>query len=121
MDILGYYQVLPHDISTLEKCYENLAKGTLDFSMVGTCRGPIEFYIEFLLNYVKEYKIDCVIMPMQFACKHAYAMARVASEAVREQTGIPFLIFGCDPYDSREVTSDAIRERISEFLTQVVL
>ena len=121
MDILGYYQVLPHDISTLEKCYENLAKGTLDFSMVGTCRGPIEFYIEFLLNYVKEYKIDCVIMPMQFACKHAYAIARVASEAVREQTGIPTLIFGCDPYDSREVTSDAIRERISEFLTQVVL
>ncbi|GAH20730.1 unnamed protein product, partial [marine sediment metagenome] len=52
---------------------------------------------------------------------HAYAMARVASEAVREQTGIPVLIFGCDPYDSREVTSDAIRERISEFLTQVVL
>ena len=121
MDILGYYQVLPHDISTLEKCYESLAKGTLDFSMVGTCRGPIEFYIEFLLNYVKEYKIDCVIMPMQFACKHAYGIARVASEVVREQTGVPVLIFGCDPYDSREVTSDAIRERISEFLTQVVL
>ncbi len=89
--------------------------------MVGTCRGPIEFYIDFLLNYVKEYKIDCVIMPMQFACKHAYGIARVASEVVREQTGIPFLIFGCDPYDSREVTSDAIRERISEFITQVVL
>jgi len=121
MDILGYYQVLPHDTSTPEKCYESLAKGTLDFSMVGTCRGPIEFYIEFLLNYVKDYKIDCVIIPMQFACKHAYAIARVASEAVREQTGVPVLIFGCDPYDSREVTSDAIRERISEFLTQVVL
>jgi len=121
MDILGFYQVLPHDTSTIEKCYESLALGTLDFSMVGTCRGPIEYYIEFLLNYVKEYKIDCVIMPMQFACKHAYAMARVSSEAVREETGIPVLIFGCDPYDSREVTSEAIRGRISDFLTQVVL
>lgn len=121
LDMLGFYQVLPHDTSTIEKCYESLAKGTLDFSMIGTCRGPIEYYIDFLLNYVKEYKIDCVIMPMQFACKHAYAMARVASEAVREETDIPTLIFGCDPYDSREVTSEAIRDKISDFLTQVVL
>ena len=121
LDMLGFYQVLPHDTSTIEKCYESLAKGTLDFSMIGTCRGPIEYYIDFLLNYVKDYKIDCVIMPMQFACKHAYAMARVASEAVREETGLPTLIFGCDPYDSREVTSEAIRDRISDFLTQVVL
>jgi len=121
MDILGFYQVFPHDTSTIAKSYQSLALGTLDFSMVGTCRGPIEYYIEFLLNYVKDYKMDCVIMPMQFACKHAYAMARVASEAVREETGIPTLIFGCDPYDSREVTSEAIRSRISEFITQVVL
>ncbi|MHA2035953.1 MAG: 2-hydroxyacyl-CoA dehydratase [Promethearchaeota archaeon] len=121
LDMLGFYQVVPHDISSIEKCYESLAKGTLDFSMIGTCRGPIEYYIDFLLSYVKDYKIDCVIMPMQFACKHAYAMSRVASEAVREETGIPTLIFGCDPYDSREVTSEAIRDRISNFLTQVVL
>jgi benzoyl-CoA reductase subunit B len=121
MDLLGFYQVLPHDVSTQDKCFESLAKGTLDFSMIGTCRGPIEYYIEFLLNYVKEYKIDCVIMPMQFACKHAYAMARVSTEALREETGIPTFIFGCDPYDSREVTSESIREQISNFLTQVVL
>lgn len=121
LDMLGFYQVLPHDTSSVGKCYESLAKGTLDFSMIGTCRGPIEYYIDFVLSYVKDYKIDCVIMPMQFACKHAYAMARVASEAVREELDIPTLIFGCDPYDSREVTSDAIRDRISNFLTQVVL
>ncbi|MFX1444406.1 MAG: 2-hydroxyacyl-CoA dehydratase subunit D [Promethearchaeota archaeon] len=121
MDLLGYYPVMPHDVSTIEKCYESLALGALDFSMVGTCRGPVEFYVDFVLNYVKEYKIDAVIIPMQFACKHAYAITRVAAEAVREQLGIPTLIFGCDPYDSREVSSETIRERISEFLTQVVM
>jgi benzoyl-CoA reductase/2-hydroxyglutaryl-CoA dehydratase subunit BcrC/BadD/HgdB len=121
MDLLGFYQVLPHDVSTTEKCYESLAKGTLDFSMIGTCRGPIEYYIDFLLDYVKDYKIDCVIMPMQFACKHAYSMARVSSEAVREETDVPVYIFGCDPYDSREVTSESIRGGISDFITQVVL
>jgi benzoyl-CoA reductase subunit B len=121
LDILGYYPVLPHDVSTIEKCYESLAKGVLDFSMVGSCRGPAEFYTEFVLNYVKDYKIDCVIIPMQFACKHAYSITRIAAEAVREQLGIPTLIFGCDPYDSREVTSETIRARISDFLTQVVL
>jgi benzoyl-CoA reductase/2-hydroxyglutaryl-CoA dehydratase subunit BcrC/BadD/HgdB len=121
LDMLGFYQVLPHDTASIEKCYESLARGTLDFSMIGTCRGPIEYYIDFVLDYVKDYKMDCVIMPMQFACKHAYAMARVASEAIRDEMGIPTLIFGCDPYDSREVTSEAIRARISDFLTQVVL
>jgi len=121
MDLLGYYQVLPHDVSTTEKCFESLAKGALDFSMIGTCRGPIEYYIDFLLDYVKDYKIDCVIMPMQFACKHAYSMARVSSEAVREETDIPVYIFGCDPYDSREVTSESIRGGTTDFITQVVL
>jgi benzoyl-CoA reductase subunit B len=121
MDLLGYYPVMPHDVSTIDKCYESLALGALDFSMVGTCRGPVEFYTDFVLNYVKDYKIDCVIIPMQFACKHAYSITRIAAEAVREQLGIPTLIFGCDPYDSREVTSETIRARISDFLTQVVL
>ena len=121
LDLLGYYPVMPHDVSTIEKYYESEAIATLDFSMIGTCRGPVEFYVDFVLNYVKEYKIDCVIIPMQFACKHAYAITRIAAEAVREQLGIPTLIFGCDPYDSREVSSEAIRERISEFLTQVVM
>ena len=58
---------------------------------------------------------------MQFACKHAYSMARVSSEAVREETDVPVYIFGCDPYDSREVTSESIRGGISDFITQVVL
>lgn len=121
MDFIGYYQVLPHDVSTMEKCYESIAKGTLDFSMVGSCRGPIEYYIDYVLNYVKDYKMDCVIFPLQFACKHAYLMTRVTAEAVREELGLPTLIFGCDPYDSREVTSEEIRRKISEFLTQVVM
>jgi benzoyl-CoA reductase/2-hydroxyglutaryl-CoA dehydratase subunit BcrC/BadD/HgdB len=121
LDLIGFYQPLPQDTSTIEKCFESLAKGILDFPMIGTCRGPIEYYIDFVINYVKDYKVDCVIFPMQFACKHAYLMARVTSEAVREETGVPTLIFGVDPYDSREVTSDAIRGKISEFLTQIVL
>jgi benzoyl-CoA reductase/2-hydroxyglutaryl-CoA dehydratase subunit BcrC/BadD/HgdB len=121
MDILGYYQVKPQDTSTLDKCYESLAMGTLDYSMIGSCRGPAEYYIDYVINYVKDYKIDCIIYPMQYACKHAYAMARITSEVVREETNIPSLIFGCDPYDSREVPAEAIRGKISDFLTQVVL
>ena len=121
MDLLGHYKVPPHDVSTIEKCYESLAMGMLDASMVGTLRGPIEYYIDYLLNYVKDYKIDAVIFPIHMACKHTFAMARVASEAIRDETGVPSLIFGCDSYDSREVSSDAIRAKISEFLTQVVL
>ncbi len=121
MDLLGYYPVPPHDVSTLDKCFESLAKGTLDFSMIGTCRGPIEYYIDFVIRFVKDYKVDCVIFPMQFACKHAYAMATLTSEEVRKETGLPTLIFGCDPYDSREVPAEEIRGKIGEFLTEIVL
>ena len=121
MDILGYYKVKPQNVTNLEECYESLATGTLDYSMIGSCRGPVEYYIDYVIDYVKDYKLDCVIYPMQYACKHAYAMARITSEVVREETGIPSLIFGCDPYDSREVPSEAIRGKISDFLTQIVL
>jgi len=121
MDLLGHYKVLPYNVSTIENCFRSLALGTLDASMVCTTRGPMEYYIEYLLNYVKDYKIDCVIMPMHFACKHVYTMARVTSEAIREETGIPTLIFGVDSYDSREVTSEELKSKISEFLTHIVL
>jgi benzoyl-CoA reductase/2-hydroxyglutaryl-CoA dehydratase subunit BcrC/BadD/HgdB len=121
MDLLGHYKVLPHDISTIDNCFKSLGKGILDASMVGKCRGPIEYYIEYMVNYVKDYKIDCVIMPMHFACKHVSIMGQVTSEAIKEETGIPTLIFGCDSYDSREVTSEAIRSKISDFITQVVI
>ena len=121
MDLLGHYKVLPHNTSTIENCFQSLAKGMLDASMVGTLRGPIEYYLDYLINYVKDYKIDAVIFPVHMACKHTFAMARVASEAIREETGVPSLIFGCDSYDSREVTSEAIRGKITEFLTQIVM
>ena len=121
MDLLGHYKVLPHDTSTIEKCFQSLAKGTLDASMVGKCRGPIEYYIDYMINFIKDYKIDCVIMPMHFACKHVYLMVQVTSEAIKEETGIPTLIFSCDSYDSREVTSEEIKGKISDFLTQIVI
>ena len=121
MDLLGHYKALPHSIDTIDDCYESLSEGILDASMVGKCRGPIEYYIEYMINYVKDYKIDCVIIPMHFACKHVSIMGQVTLEAIKEETGIPTLIFGCDSYDSREVTSEAIRGKISDFITQVVI
>jgi benzoyl-CoA reductase/2-hydroxyglutaryl-CoA dehydratase subunit BcrC/BadD/HgdB len=121
MDLLGHYKVLPHDTSTIDKCFESLAMGTLDASMVGKCRGPIEYYIEYLLDFIKDYKIDCVIMPMHFACKHVSIMGQVTSEAIKDEVGVPSLIFGCDSYDSREVTSDVIKGKISDFISQVVM
>lgn len=121
MDILGHYHVSPHHTSTLDQCFESLAIGTLDYSMIDTCRGPVEFYIDYLLRFVKDYKIDCVIIPIQFACKHVYSVTKLASEAVRREAGIPVLVFGCDPYDSREVPSEEVRGKIEEFITEIVL
>lgn len=121
MDILGHYIVPPHDTSTLDKCFESLALGTLDFSMIHTCRGPAEFYIDYLLRFVEDYKIDCVIIPIQFACKHAYAITKIMAEAVQREAEIPVLVFGCDPYDSREVPQEEVRGKIEEFITEIVL
>jgi|GEM_PF-1415215 len=121
MDILGHYHVGPHDTSNLDKCFESLALGTLDYSMIDTCRGPAEYYIDYLLRFVNDYKIDCVVMPIQFACKHIYAITNLAAEAVRREAGLPVLVFGCDPYDSREVPSEEIRGKIEEFITEIVM
>jgi benzoyl-CoA reductase/2-hydroxyglutaryl-CoA dehydratase subunit BcrC/BadD/HgdB len=95
--------------------------GSLDYSMVDTCRGPAEFYIEYLLRFVKDYQADCVIVPIQFACKQYYTMLGLAAEAIRKEAGIPVLVLGCDPYDSREVPSHEIRGRIEEFIREIVM
>jgi len=121
MDLLGHYHIPPHDISTLEKCFESLAKGVLDFNMISSCRGPIEYYIDYVIRFIRDYKIDCVIFPIQWACKHVFSMVKITSEEVRKTTGVPCLIFGCDPYDSREVPSEEIRGKISDFLTEIVI
>lgn len=121
MDILGHYHISPHDTSTIDECFESLALGTLDYAMIDTCRGPVEYYIDYLIRFVKDYKIDCVVIPIQFACKHLYSILKVAVDAVRKETGVPCLIFGCDPYDSREVPSGEVRRKIQEFLTEIVL
>jgi benzoyl-CoA reductase/2-hydroxyglutaryl-CoA dehydratase subunit BcrC/BadD/HgdB len=89
--------------------------------MIDTCRGPVEFYIDYLLRFVKDYKIDCVVIPIQFACKHLHAVTKLAADAVRREVGIPVLVFGCDPYDSREVPSEEIRGKIEEFMTEIVI
>jgi len=121
MDLLGHYHISPHDTSTVDKCFESLAMGTLDYSMVDTCRGPAEFWIEYLLRFIKDYRIDCAVFPMQFACKQYYAMLGLAAEAIRREAGIPVLTFGCDPYDSREVPSQEVRGRIEEFIREIVM
>ena len=74
-----------------------------------------------MIRFIKDYKIDCAIFPMQFACKHAYAMATLTAEEVHKQLDIPTLIFGCDPYDSREVPSEKIHDKRSHFRTEIVL
>ena len=48
-------------------------------------------------------------------------MLRVALEEVRKEIDIPSLMVPCDPYDSREVTSESIRGKIEEFLTEIVM
>jgi benzoyl-CoA reductase/2-hydroxyglutaryl-CoA dehydratase subunit BcrC/BadD/HgdB len=121
MDILGHYHVSPHETSSLDECFESLALGALDYSMIDTCRGPAEYYIDYLLRFINDYKIDCVVIPIQFACKHIHSITNLAAEAIRREAGIPVLVFGCDPYDSREVPSEEIRGKIEEFITEIVL
>jgi benzoyl-CoA reductase subunit B len=121
MDLLGHYHISSHDVSTVDKCFESLAMGALDYSMVDTCRGPAEFYIDYLLRFIKDYRIDCAVIPMQYACKQYYAMMGLAAEAMRREAGIPVLLFGCDPYDSREVPPKEVRGRIEEFIKEIVM
>lgn len=120
MDLMGYNLAQPVDTSSEDTIYEGLAKTILNIPMGDQSRGPVEYYLDYLLSLVKKYKADCAIYGGHLGCKHSWGVANLLKEELYKQTGIPTLLFEVDTLDPRKISSKVVRDKIKTFFTEVL-
>ncbi len=78
-------------------------------------QGPIDSYIELLLNLVEKYKVDGVVHYAHWGCRWNYGRMPNVKEALQAK-GIPFLRLDLDSISSRDYFEGQLNSRIDTFL-----
>jgi len=103
------------DTSSEKTIFHGLAKRNLiDPPMVRQARGVADNFLTDIERIVKDYKIDCVVVPGHMGHKDGSASISFMRDKCRE-IDVPFLYIGCDQFDRRYTTIDEIKDRISSF------
>ena len=121
LDMLGYQQMQPVDLSSEQKMYEGLAHAIMEMPMARQSRGPMEYYLDDVVTIVKDYDIDFCIWAGHIGCKHSFAIAALMRRLIEERTGVPTMIFELDSMDSRNVNSKTIKKKITDFMNDIIL
>ena len=109
------------DTSSEKTIFQGLAKRNLiDPPMVRQARGIADNFLSDIERIVKDYQIDCVILPGHMGHKDGSASISLMRDKCRD-IGVPFLYIGCDQFDRRYTTIDEIKDRISSFCTAMDL
>ena len=113
--MFGYAPYTTIDTSTEDSIFKGLAKrNLLDPPMVRQARGIADNFLMDIDRIVKDYKIDCVILPGHMGHKDGSASISLMREKCRE-LGVPFLVIGVDQFDRRYTSLDEMKDRISQF------
>jgi len=78
-------------------------------------QGPMDSYIEVLLNLVEKYKINGVVHFAHWGCRWNYGRIKIVKEALQGK-GIPFLSLDCDSISSSDYFEGQLNSRIDTFL-----
>jgi hypothetical protein len=116
MDLYGYNAPWPViDTSSLESIFTSFAKRFLIGNpMTRQIFALSTVYGNDAVHIAKNFKCDAVIMPSHVGHKDGSASHRIVKDMFRE-IGVPFLVLGCDVFDERYMTPDAVFEKISMF------
>ena len=103
------------DTSSPETIFQGLAKRNLvDPPMVRQARGVADNFLSDIERIVRDYRIDCVVLPGHMGHKDGSASISLMRDKCRD-IGVPFLYIGCDQFDRRYTTIEEIKDRISSF------
>jgi len=120
MSFSAYRPVAYIDTSSYDSMARGLGQNILHTGMTRLNRGPVEYYIDEFIRMYKDYKGDCAIFGGHVGNKAFWAMIRILKDVCREM-GIPALVIEADQYDPRVVSTEAIRSKIDDFFTMMVL
>ncbi len=118
MDMIGQYVNTPiEDMSSPKKVYRGLANKLANMPMIRESRGPMEYHTQAVIDTCRDYRCDAAIFSGHMGCKHGWAIAKLIKDRVREEMGIPMLVFDVDCFDPRIASPQTVRSRISDFLS----
>ncbi|MFH1137440.1 MAG: 2-hydroxyacyl-CoA dehydratase family protein [Pseudomonadota bacterium] len=103
------------DVSSMETMLEGLAWRTMQMPMGRQVMGFSDIWINDFTNLVKAFKADALIMGGHMACKHFWALNKLMSDKVKEETGVPTLRFEMDMFDKRFTPPSELRRIMTEF------
>jgi len=122
--ILCMFSYAPYttiDTSSEKTLFHGLAKRNLiDPPMVRQARGVADNFLTDIERIVKDYSIDCVVVPGHMGHKDGSASISFMRDKCRE-IDVPFLYIGCDQFDRRYTTIDEMKDRISSFFNAMGL
>ena len=66
-----------------------------------------------------EYQVDCAIVLAHWSCRQYCGTIKLLRDTVVERADIPFMILDGDLLDSRVVSSEQMKQKITEFLDTI--
>jgi benzoyl-CoA reductase/2-hydroxyglutaryl-CoA dehydratase subunit BcrC/BadD/HgdB len=103
------------DTTSLDTMIEGLAWRWFCWPMMRQSASFSDVWINEFVRICKEFKADCLILGGHMACKHFWALNKLLSDAVKEETGLPTLRFEQDIFDGRFTPVSELKRIMNTF------
>ncbi len=89
------------------------------FIKLGWAPNEVSRSAEEMADLCTEYQVDCAIVLAHWSCRQYCGTIKILRDAVVERADIPFMILDGDLMDSRVVSSEQMKQKITEFLDTI--
>jgi hypothetical protein len=115
MDYMSYCTLTPIDLTSEEAMFTSFGKRfLLEDPMNRQALHTTDFFCNDILQIVKDFKCDAVIMPAHIGHRDTNSRLKIVRDMCREKD-IPCLVLGIDIWDKRYMPPDVVFDRISTF------
>jgi len=116
-DIFNYNFTEPIETrADLDTMFLGMAKKGMHLPMVRQSTEFFDPFIEYCLDFAREFSADCFIYTQSIACKQFGSVPQLLREALKEELGIPMLLIEFDAGDARMTSLNTFKEKISLFM-----
>ena len=115
MDYVSYATWTPIDLTSEETMFTSFGKRfLLEDAMNRQALHTTDLFCNDILQIVKEFKCDAVIMPAHIGHRDTNSRLKIVRDVCREN-GIPCLVLGMDIWDKRYMTPEVVFDRMKTF------
>jgi hypothetical protein len=121
MDVLGHFHGdFYQHMDDQEDCYRTMARKMMNFPMIHGAAGPVDYYIDRIKYLMDNFNINVSVFFGHVGCRHTWASAKILSDYIDENYGMPTLQIDVDCIDGRYKSPDEIQQTIAEYLETAV-